>query len=433
MIDPDRISHIGHRGVWGGTHPFGVCRSDRRQHLFLIGKSGVGKSTLLRNLILGDIAAGEGIGLIDPHGDLAEEILDHLPPSRSRDVIYFNPSDLEYPIAFNILKNDGADSIHLLASSIVSAFKSIWRESWGPRLEHILYHTIAALGECPNSSILGVPRMLLDERYRDWVVGQVRDPAVRSFWEGEFAGYDRRFIAEASSPILNKVGRLIASPVTRHILGQVRRAVDLREVMDHRRIFIANLAKGKIGEDKANLLGALLVAQFQQAAMSRANMPESQRADFFLFIDEFASFTSDSFASILAENRKYRCGLTLSGQHLSQGSEEVRNAIIGNVGNIISFRVGESDARVMQREFGDGFNASQFTDLGNYEVRVKRLEQGRYAAPFHGMTLPPQGQFRARREILIKQSRQRYSTPRAIVEERLRRWMDIDLLTRRRR
>jgi hypothetical protein len=392
----------------------------------------VGKTTALRNLILGDIAAGEGVGLIDPHGDLAEEILDHLPPWRSRDVIYFNAADLEYPIAFNILKSDDTDGIHLLASSIVSAFKSIWRDSWGPRLEHILYHTLAALAECRNTSILGVPRMLLDERYRDWVIGQISDPAIRSFWEVEFAGYDRRFLAEASSPILNKVGQLIASPVSRHILGQIRQSVDLRAVMDHRRIFIANLAKGKIGEDKANLLGALLVAQFQQAAMSRADIPESQRTDFFLSIDEFATFTSDSFASILAENRKYRCCLTLSGQHLSQASEEVRDAIIGNVGNIIAFRLGENDARVMQREFGNGLTASQFTDLGNFEVMVKRLEQGRNAEPFLGMTLPPQGQFHGQSETLVRQSRQRYATRRVLVEHRLRRWMDIGLLTRRR-
>ena len=356
MIDPDRISHIGHRSVWGGTRLFGISRLDRRQHLFLIGKSGVGKSTAIKNLILTDIAADEAVALIDPHGDLAESVLDHL-PARSRDLIYFNAADLQFPIAFNILKNDGADSVHLVASSIIAGMKATWRDSWGPRLEHILYHTLAALAECQNSSILGVPRMLLDERYRDWVIGQVSDPAVLSFWKDEFAEYDRRFLAEACSPILNKVGALIASPVTRHILGQVRRSVDFRDVMDHRRVFIANLAKGKIGEDKANLLGALLVAEFQQAAMSRADMPESERAEFFLFIDEFASFTSDSFASILNETRKYGLSLTLSGQHLSQASEMVREAIIGNIGNIIAFRLGENDARVMQREFGNGVSA----------------------------------------------------------------------------
>jgi hypothetical protein len=433
MIDPDRISYIGHRDIWGGARLFGVSQSDRRQHLFLIGKSGVGKSTLLRNLILGDIAAGEGVALIDPHGDLAEEILDFLPPHRSRDVIYFDPSDLEFPFAFNVLQNDGADSIHLLASSIIGAFRSLWSSSWGPRLEHFFYNAVAALAECRNTSILGVPRMLLDGRYREWVVNHVRDPAIRAFWEVEFAGYDRRFVAEASAPILNKVGQFVASPVTRNILGQIRRAVNLRKVMDDRRIFIANLAKGKIGEDKSKLLGALLVAQFQQAAMSRANVPESKRADFFLYIDEFASFTSDSFATILAENRKYHCSMTLSGQHLSQATPEIRDAIIGNVGNFIAFRLGEADAQVMHREFGNGFHPAHFTDLANHHVLVKTLEQGRHPEPFHGVTLPPRGRFRDRREALIQQSRNRYATPRAIVEDRMRRWMDIDLLTKPRR
>jgi len=266
MDDP--ISFIGDRQVWGEEVPFGLSASERRQHLFIIGKSGAGKTTLLRNLILQDIEAGYGVGLVDPHGDVAKDLLDHIPPQRTDDVVYFNPADLDHPIAFNFLANVPKDVRHLVASGIVGSFKSIWRDSWGPRLEYILYAAIAALLDCQNVSLLGIQRILTDDRYRQWVVRQVRDPLVRSFWTEEFAGYDERFRKEAIAPIQNKVGQLLMSPPVRNIVGQVRSKIDFRFMMDRKRIFIANLSKGLIGDDKAGLLGALLISQFQQAAMS---------------------------------------------------------------------------------------------------------------------------------------------------------------------
>ena len=294
--------HIGKRQVWGGEQPFGLSRADRRQHLYAIGKTGTGKSSLLRNLILQDLAAGNGVGLIDPHGDLAEEILDHIPRWRADHVVYFNPADQEFPIGFNLLQSVPRDRRHLVAAGVVSAFKNTWSESWGPRMEYVLSASVSALLDAENVSILSLPRMLVDERYRDWVVRQVKDPVVRSFWTREFAGYDKRFRSEVIAPVQNKVGQLIMSSPIRNILGQIRSKITPRFMMDRERIFIANLSKGRLGAEASSLLGAFLVTEFQVAAMARADMPEADRRDFFLYIDEFHSFTSDSFASILSES-----------------------------------------------------------------------------------------------------------------------------------
>ncbi|GFO82750.1 MAG: hypothetical protein A49_23770 [Methyloceanibacter sp.] len=364
MQDDDR-AWLGLRHSWGGETPFGLSPVDRRQHVFVVGKSGTGKTTLLRNLILQDIVAGRGVGVIDPHGDLAVDLLDHIPPGRTDDVVYFNPADQDYPIGLNLLGRVPNEIRHLVASGVVGAMKSIWRDSWGPRLEYLLYAAAAALLECENVSLLGVQRMFVDERYRAWVVKQVQDPVVRSFWFDEFAGYDRRFLVEAVAPIQNKIGRLLMAPPIRNILGQVRSKIDARFMMDDRRILIANLAKGRLGEDKANLLGAVLVTQFQLAAMSRADMPEDERVDFTLFVDEFHNFLTDSFASILSEARKYRLSLVLAGQYLSQVPDVIQESVFGNVGTMISFRVGEADAAVLAREFGLAGTARSFSDLAN--------------------------------------------------------------------
>ena len=299
----ETFSHIGIRDGWGGEYPVSLSLSDRRQHLYLIGKTGTGKTTLLRNLIVQHLAAGHGVGLIDPHGDLAEELLDCIPPNRADDLVYFNPGDLDFPIGLNLIANVAPDDRHLVASGIVGAFKSIWRDSWGPRLEYILYNAIAALLDCPNTSLLGVNRMLTDAAYRRRVVSKVRDPFVRAFWTDEYEQYDPRFQREAIAPIQNKLGQFLLNPVVRNILGQVRAKVSIPFMMNTGRIFIANLSKGKLGADKSGLLGSLLTTQFQLAAMARVNQPEHQRRDFYLFIDEFQNFTTDAFVGILSEAR----------------------------------------------------------------------------------------------------------------------------------
>lgn len=420
-MENENILIIGARNGWGGDEPFGHLPVDRRQHVYVIGQTGAGKTTLLRNMILQDIEAERGVGVIDPHGDLAHDLLNHIPLRRADDLAYFNPADLEHPIGFNLLENVPKDSRPLVASSVVSVFKSIWRDSWGPRLEYILYNAVAALLDCDNVSLLGLQRILVDDLYRAWVVKQIKDPMVRSFWLNEFERYDPRFLQEAIAPIQNKVGQLLASSPIRNILGQVRSKIDLRFMMDDRRILIANLSKGMLGEDKANLLGAILVSKFQLAAMSRTDIAEAERQDFHLYIDEFQNFTTDAFISILSEARKYRLCLTLSHQYMDQLREETLNAVLGNAGTIIAFRLGNHDAQILERELT--FNARHLSNLANRQICVKLLRGGEYGETFMGVTYPPSAVCYGRREKLIQRSREKYGTPRARVEGKIERWL----------
>jgi hypothetical protein len=415
---------LGKRISWGETEShFSIETEDSRRHLYIVGKTGSGKTTLLHNLLIQRIEAGHGVGLIDPHGDIAHDILDYIPSWRTRDVVYLNPADLKHFVGINPLSNVPPDRRHQVASGIVSSFKSIWRESWGPRLEYILYNAVSALLDCENTTILGISRMLTDSSYRRWVVKQVRDPFVKSFWINEYENYDNRFMREAIAPIQNKIGQFLTAPAIRNILGQVKSKIDFRFLIDNHRIFIANLSKGALGEDKANLLGSLLVTQLQLAALSRTDTPEEERRDFFLVIDEFQSLTTDSFASILSEARKYRLSIVISNQYLDQLQPHIRQAILGNVGTIVSFCIGNTDAEILEKEFGRSYSAEQFTDLKRYEIIVKLLEDGAHLEPFRGKTLPKMGTPSLRREIIIEQSRQRYSLKREVIEKKIAKWM----------
>jgi len=423
MNDEPRIN-IGEREGWGDPQLFGILIADQRQHIYVIGKTGSGKTTLLRNMIIQHIALGHGVGLIDPHGDLAEEILNHVPPRRADHLVYFNPGDLEFPIGLNVLANVAPDSRHLVASGTVSAFKGIWRDSWGPRLEYILYNAVSALLDCRNATLLGVNRMLTDPTFRAKVIRQIKDPFIKAFWAEEYENYDERFQREAIAPIQNKLGQFLMNPVVRNILGQVKSKVNVPFVMDNGRLFIANLSKGQLGNDKANLLGSLLTTQFQLGAMARANRPESERRDFYLFIDEFQNFSTDAFASILAEARKYRLCLTLSHQYIDQLSLPVRQAVFGNVGTLIAFHIGHPDAEVMEKEFGNAIPASAIADLERYEAVVKLLEDGSNLEPFRAKMLPPLENRIGRKNKLIALSRQRFATPRVKIDDKLNRWID---------
>ena len=416
-MEQDNLTFIGHRHEWGGDTPFGLDAPSRRQHVYVIGQTGAGKSTLLRNLIIQDIYEGRGVALIDPHGDLASDILEHIPPSRTDDVVYFDPAAPD-PLAINLFRAT-SDNWHLVASGIVSAFKKIWGNSWGPRLEYVLYATLAALLHCNNTSLLGVSRMLYDENYRAWVVKQVKDPMVRSFWVNEFANYDRGFRQEVVGPIQNKVGQIFLAPALRNVLGQVGTKINFRFIMDRKRIFIANLSKGKIGETHSSLLGSLLVTGFELAALSRADCPPDEREDFFLYADEFHHYATDSFASILSEARKYRLCLTLAHQYLGQLDHRVSDAIFGNVGTFLAFRVSEADALLLERQFGSKFNRAFFTGLENYELCARLLNQ----EPFLAKSLPPLETPRRQRQIIIHQSRKKYCTPKKVVEEKIERWL----------
>jgi len=415
---------VGTREEWGNLSSVVLRAEDARHHTYIIGKTGSGKTTLLRNMIIQHLHHGHGLALLDPHGDLAEELLDYFPTSRADDLVYFNPSDLEFPIGLNLLANVPPDDRHLVASGIVGAFKSIWRDSWGPRMEYLLYNALAALLDCQNTSLLGVNRMLIDAEYRACVVRQVKDPFIRSFWADEFSGYDPRFIREAIAPIQNKIGQLLMNPPIRNILGQVKSKIDFRFMMDTGRVFIANLSKGKLGAAKANLLGSLLTTQFQLAAMSRSDTPEKERRDFHLFIDEFHNFTTDSFAAILAEARKYHLCLTLSHQYLDQLSPEIRQAVFGNVGTMISFRIGHTDAELLAKEFVNTFIPGQFVDLDRYHVFIRLLENGIASTPVPAKTLAGIGNCHLRRDKLVQHSRERFAELRTTIERKLQCWMN---------
>lgn len=428
MHNHNQEVHIGDRSVWGGTQPFSLHVADRLQHTLILGQTGTGKTTLLKNLMIQDLRAGRGAALIDPHGDIAHDILDFIPRHRIRDVIYFNPADSEFPVALNLLAGSTDADRHLLTSGIVAAFKSVWRDSWGVRMQYILTATIAALAECfestANTTLLGIQRMLVDARYREWVMTHVTDPAVRTFWLFEFENFDKRFAVEAVAPIQNKIGALLLSPAIRHSLGQVRKAFDFRWIMDTQRIFVANLAKGRIGEETSNLLGALLVSQFEHAALSRADVPEHERRNFFLYVDEFHNFATDSFSSMLSESRKFGLGLALGTQYTARLREDIRDAVFGNCGTLFSFRVGADDARLLQSAFGNSHVADQFTALANYEILVKLLNDGQLREPFQARTAPPLGQPANLRQAIIERSRERYAMSRSVVESKIKRWME---------
>jgi DNA helicase HerA-like ATPase len=396
---------------------FGIKQKNRRGHIYMIGKTGTGKSTLILNMLVSDIRQGNGVALIDPHGDLAEEVLDLIPEGRVNDVIYFNPADMEYPVAFNPLEKVHPDFHHLVASGLISVFKKIWPEFWGPRLEHILRHSVLTLLEYPDSSLLDLPRLLTDKDFRAEVLGHVKHQQVREFWIYEFEKYSAWLRSEAISPILNKVGHFLTSTPLRNIVGQRENTLDLRKVMDEGKILIVNLAKGKLGEDNSALLGAMLVTKIQLAAMSRTDLKEVKRKPFYLFVDEFHNFLTLSFAGILSESRKYGLNLTLAHQYIEQLDEKVRAAVFGNVGTIISFRVGAEDAKYLVREFHPVFNETELTNLPNYHIYLKLLIDGVTSRPFSAVTLPPPEEAKSFKEEIIAASRQRYGRPREEVEK----------------
>ena len=363
---------LGLRQGWGGVEsPFHISDEALRRHLYIVGKTGTGKTSLLKSIFLQLVEREHGVALLDPHGDLAEELLDLLPPRLVSKIVFFKPSDLAFPFAWNILANVPLDERPRTASGIVSAFKHVWGDSWGPRLEYILYNSIRALLDAEHTTILGLPKMLTDAAYRQWVVRQVKDPFVTAFWQEEFENYDQRFRQEAIAPIQNKVGALTTNPALRNVFGQSKRKLDIPFIMNSGRIFIANLSKGAIGDEPSNLIGSLLVSEFQRAAMQRGLQSEQERRDFTLIIDEFQNFTTGAFASILSEARKFRLSLVLSHQFTSQLEPDIRDAVFGNVGTTVAFQLGATDAEIMAKEYGDAFAANQFVDLERFHMLVK--------------------------------------------------------------
>lgn len=403
---------------------FGIKTDDRRRHMYLIGKTGMGKSTILENMIVDDIRSGHGVAVVDPHGDLAEKIIEYIPEDRVNDVIYFNPADINYPIAFNVVEQVESHLRHLVASGLIGVFQKLWADSWGPRLEYILRNAILAILDFPGSTLLGVVRMLSDKNYRKRVVANIKDPVVKAFWEKEFSGYADKFASEAVSPIQNKVGQFLSNSLMRNIVGQVKSSIDIREIMDEGKILIMNLSKGRIGEDNSALLGAMMITKIQLAAMSRVDVPEKQRRDFYLYIDEFQNFSTDSFANILSEARKYRLNLILAHQYIEQLSEKVKPAVFGNVGTMIVFRVGAADAEELVKEFTPTFTEEDLVNLPKYEMYLKLMIDGIASSPFSAAGLPPLSDLEKTDQVekVISYSREKYASDRESVEEKIMSW-----------
>ncbi len=418
------ITFFGITNFRNSDKNFGIKMDDRRRHMYLVGKSGSAKTTIMETMVINDIKAGRGVCFIDPHGDAAEKILQFIPEERVNDVVYFNPQDLNHPIAFNPLEQISSEYRHLVASGIMGVFKKIWVDMWSARMEYILNNTLLALLEYPGSTLLGIMRMLSDKDYRKRVVDSLSDPVVKGFWINEFAKYSQKFETEATAAIQNKVGQFVTNPLIRNILGQPHSSIDMRKIMDEGKILIVNLSKGGIGEDNSNLLGAMIISKIQLAAMSRMNIPESERKDFYLYVDEFQNFATDSFATILSEARKYHLCLIMAHQYIRQlvsgDSTKMRDAIFGNVGTMIVFRVGADDAEFLEKEFQPDFMLNDLVNLPKYNFYIKLMIDGVASRPFSAKTIPPSPPpVENYRDVLIENSRRIYGTPRSVVEEKI--------------
>ncbi|TAN33854.1 hypothetical protein EPN28_01185 [Patescibacteria group bacterium] len=408
---------------------FGIKLDDRRRHMYVVGKTGMGKTTMLENMILNDIYAGHGVGYVDPHGDTAEKLINYIPAGRINDVVYFNPADINFPIGFNILETISPDHKHLVASGLMGVFKKIWPDVWSSRMEYILNNTILALLDYPGTTLLGINRLLADNTYRRRVVGALKDPVVKAFWQTEFANYNDKYRQEAVAPIQNKIGQFLSASVIRNIVAQVKSRIDIREIMDSGKILILNLSKGRIGEDNSRLLGGMLITKIQLSAMERVDIPPEKRNDFFLYVDEFQNFATESFANILSEARKYNLELIMAHQYMEQLDEKVLAAVVGNVGTTVSFRIGSTDAEILAKEFAPVFTEQDLVNLAKYQIYLKLMIDGVASQPFSAITLPPINKATNSADKVIRVSRERYAVEREKIEDKIARWSGLVITT----
>ncbi|MCS7317397.1 MAG: type IV secretion system DNA-binding domain-containing protein [Candidatus Dojkabacteria bacterium] len=405
---------------------FGIKKVDRRRHFYLIGKSGSGKSTLLKNMILGDIYFDEGVGVIDPHGDLIEEILDHIPQHRKNDVILIDPSDVEYPVGLNMVDIKEGETRELLADGIVSVFKKFFSDSWGPRLQYMLTNVILTLLYCQNVSLIAVPRILNDKNYRKFLLKQVDDSFLQKYWTEEYVkmAENSKLLNEAISPILNKVGRFLNSNMIRNMIGQVKSTIDLGEVMNKGKILLINLSQGKVGEENSSLLGGMLVTRLYSNAMQRAKIPENERKDFYLYVDEFQNFANDSFAKILSEARKYGLCLILAHQYLDQLDGNLQSAIFGNVGTILNYVVSSKDAEVFAKEYYPYLTTNDLIHLDRYHLALKMTIDGQQSKPFTAIALKPFFKKTGLSQEIKELSRKKYAKTKTEIESKLSKWLN---------
>ena len=388
---------------------FGIKDIDRRRHVWNIGKTGTGKSTLIANMAIDDLKKGRGLAVIDPHGDLSEVLLDYIPASRINDVIYFNPGDRDFPISINPLEVTNKEEAELVVSGIISIFNKIFGFSWGPRLEYILRNCLFTLTEIPDSTLVDVLSLLSDRSFRTKIIARIKDPSLKQFWSQEYEKMPEKLQKEAISPIQNKVGQFVTSPLIRNVIGHPKSSIKIDEIMNEGKILIVNLSQGRLGEDNASLLGAMLITKIQLAAMRRVEVHEEARRDFYLYVDEFQNFATTSFIKILSEARKYRLCLMLANQYMAQIPEDVQGAILGNAGSLISFAVGASDARILFREFAEVFSENDLINLSNYQIATRLMIDGFGERPFLATTLPLPASSNQNRDKVIRVSRERWS------------------------
>jgi hypothetical protein len=420
------LTYLGMVEVENVTKTFGILGEDRRRHMYILGKSGVGKSTLIENLVLQDIYAGKGVCFIDPLGDSAESVIDRIPNYRMDDVIYFNPADLEYPLALNMIEKTNEDEKFLIIDNLMEVMNRLWEGAWSARMEYILRNTISALLDVEGNSLLGVLKMFNDKQFRKYIAEHTQNLVVRDFWQNEFPSFSDTYKNEALAAIQNKVGQFFANDMMRNILGQAKGTLDFREIMDGQKILIANLSKGRLGSENSSFLGSMLVTKLQLAAMSRVDQTEEERKDFYLYVDEFQNLITPSFATILSEARKYRLNLTIAHQYLGQlntleKTNPIKDAVFGNVGTMVVFQVGSEDAETFAKEFnmkdGSEPRSDIFTSLDRGQVIVKLFIQSKTVDPFFAVTLKPLfEEFRGSKDMVIKSSRQKYGRARKDVE-----------------
>ena len=416
----DEMSLFGLTNFRGRQLKFGIKRRDRGRHMYIIGQTGAGKSMLLQLLTLSDVYQNEGFAIIDPHGDYATDIMQYIPEDRIKDVVYFDATDREHPMAFNPMEVVDVNLKNHISSELVGVLKRMFENSWGPRLEYILRYTILALLDYPGATMLDITRMLTEKDFRKRVIKEIDDPVVRNFWVTEFASWNEKFASEAVAPVLNKVGAFVANPLIRNIVGQQKSAFNIREIMDQGKILIVNLSRGQVGEDNAAILGALMVTKIQLAAMGRADMALEDRRPFYLYVDEFQNFATDSFAVILSEARKYGLNLTVANQYVAQMPETVRDAVFGNVGTIVSFRVGPGDSVELGKYFEPTFEPADITRLNNQNIFISMIINGEKTIPFSAVTLrrpdPENNLF----DRIVVNSRDAYASHRQEVEDDIR-------------
>jgi hypothetical protein len=421
MEQPERITYFAATDNRGKRVPFGIKTKDRTRHMYVIGKTGMGKSTLLENMAIQDIRNGEGMAFIDPHGSAVEKLLEYIPEHRLKDVVYFAPFDLDQPIAFNVMEDVGYDKRHLVVSGLMATFKKIWLDAWSARMEYILSNTLLALLEYPDATLLGVNRMYTDKAYRKRVVDNVKDPVVKDFWTKEFANYGDRYTQEATPAIQNKIGQFTSNPLIRNIIGQPHSSFDIRELMDSKKILLVNLSKGLVGDTNMRLLGSMITTRIFLAAMSRAELdPDALKrtSPFYFYVDEFQNFANDTFAEILSEARKYNLGLVIAHQYVEQMEEQVRAAVFGNVGTTVAFRVGPFDAEVLETVYSPEFLKEDLVNLGAYQMYLTLMIDGVGSRPFSATTIPPiEPPARSLKQEAITTSREQFGNKRAGIEE----------------